>query len=200
VILKPLGNADPNLHRSGFFTFETERWFNHVAAATGGRTGLNEEFTMRKLDLFLSMTAMLIFSAAAFAAAPQDAQSSQQPSAQSKTGHGHGSGEGHGRAMGMDPDAMLEHMSKELSLTDDQKTKIKPILEDQSKQMQELRQNTSASQEDRRAKMKQIHENTMSQLRPILTSDQQKKLDEMMSHHGEPGQRHPHSGDTSNPQ
>jgi protein CpxP len=155
---------------------------------------------MKKLNLFLSIAAMLIFGAAAFAAAPQDAQSGQQPSAQSGTGHGHGAGEGRGRGMGMDPDAMLEHMSKELNLTDDQKTKIKPILEDQSKQMQDLHQNTSASQEDRRAKMKQIHENTMTQLRSILNSDQQKKLDEMMSQRGEHGQGHPHSGDKSNPQ
>ena len=156
---------------------------------------------MKKLSLFLSLTAMLIFGlgAAAFAA-PQDAQSGQQPSAQSGTGHGHGAGEGHGRAMGMNPDAMLEHMSTELNLTDDQKTKIKPILEAQSKQMQDLRQNASGSQEDRRAKMKQIHESTMTQLRPILTSDQQKKLQEMMSQHGEHGEAHPHSGGTSTPQ
>jgi periplasmic protein CpxP/Spy len=158
---------------------------------------------MKKLNLFLSITAMLIFSALAFAAAPQDAQSSQQPSTQSQKGYGHGAGEGRGRGMGMNPDAMLEHMSKELNLTDDQKTKIKPILEDQSKQMQDLRQNTSGSEQDRRAKMKQIHENTMSQLRPILNSDQQKKLDEMMTQrggHDEHGQGHPHSGDKSNPQ
>ena len=155
---------------------------------------------MKKLNLFLSITAMLIFGAAAFAAAPQDAQSSQQPSAQSGKGHAHGAGEGHGRGMGMNPDAMLEHMSTELNLTDDQKTKIKPILEEQSKQMQDLRQNTSTSEQDRRAKMKQIHENTMSQVRAILTSDQQKKLDEMMSQHGERGEGHQHSKGTSNPQ
>lgn len=154
---------------------------------------------MKKVNLILSIAAMFIFSAAAIAAVPQDAQSSQQPSAQSKTGH-HGADEGHGRGMGMNPDGMLEHMSKELNLTDDQKTKIKPILEDQSKQMQDVRQNTSASEQDRRAKMKQIHENTMSQLRPILTSDQQKKLDEMMSHRGERGQGHSRSGDASKPQ
>ena len=152
---------------------------------------------MKKFNLFLSLIAMLIFGALAFAAAPQDAQSGQQPSTQSGTGHGHGAGEGRGRGMGMDPEAMLEHMSKELNLTDDQKTKIKPILEDQSKQMQDLRQNTSTSPEDRHAKMKQIHENTMSQVRSILTSDQQKKLDEMMSHQGERGQGHAHSGDAS---
>ena len=153
---------------------------------------------MKKLNLILSMAAMLIFSAAAFAGAPQDAQSTQQPSAQSGTGHG--AGEGHGRGMNMSPDAMLDHMSTELNLTDDQKAKIKPILEEQSKQMQDLRQGTSTSDQDRRAKMKQIHENTMSQIRPILNADQQKKLEEMMSRRGERGERHQHSGDTSNPQ
>ena len=155
---------------------------------------------MKKLNLILSMTAMLIFSAAAFAGAPQDAQSSQQPSTQSGTGQGHGAGEGHGRGMGMNADAMLERMSKELNLTDDQKTKIKPILEEQTKQMQDARQSTSTSDQDRRAKMKQIHENTMNQIRPVLNSDQQKKLEEMMSRHGERGEGHQHSGDTSNPQ
>ena len=155
---------------------------------------------MKKLNLILSMAAMLIFGAAAFAGAPQDAQSGQQPSAQSGTGQGHGAGEGHGRGMGMNADAMLERMSKELNLTDDQKTKIKPILEEQTKQMQDARQSTSTSDQDRRAKMKQIHENTMSQIRPILNSDQQKKLEEMMSRRSERGEGHQHSGDTSNPQ
>lgn len=155
---------------------------------------------MKKLNLILSMAAMLIFSAAAFAGTPQDAQSSQQPSAQSGTGHGHGAGEGHGRGMMMNSDEMLDHMSKELNLTDDQKTKIKPILEEQMKQMQDARESTSGSQQDRRAKMKQIHENTMSQIRPILNSDQQKKLEEMMSRRGGRGEGHQHSGDTSNPQ
>jgi len=155
---------------------------------------------MKKLNLILSITAMLIFSAMAFAGAPQDAQSSQQPSTQSGTGQGHEAGEGQGRAMAMNPDAMLEHLSTELNLTDDQKTKIKPILEEQSKQMQDLRQNTSAPEQDRRAKMKQIHENTMSQVRAILTSDQQKKLDEMMSQKGEHGQGQPQSKGASKPQ
>ncbi len=155
---------------------------------------------MKKLNLILSLAAMLIFTAAAFAAAPQDAQTNQQPNAQSGTGHGHGAGEGRGHGMMMSSDAMLEHMSKELNLTDDQKTKIKPILDEQMKQMQDARQSTSTSDQDRRAKMKQIHENTMSQIRPILTSDQQKKLEEMMSHRGERGEGHQHSGDTSNPQ
>lgn len=152
---------------------------------------------MNKVQLTLAAAAMLIFGSAAFARAPQDAQSSQQP--QTHSGKGHGQGEGHGQGM-MSPDAMLDHMSTELNLTDDQKTKIKPILEEQSKQMQQLRQDTSSSSEDRHAKMKQIHENTMSQVRPILNADQQKKLEEMMSRRSERGDKgHGEAGQDANP-
>ena len=144
---------------------------------------------MKKLNLILSITAMLIFGATAFAAAPQDAQSSQQPSAQSKTGHGHGAGEGQGRGMGMNPDAMLEHMSKELNLTDDQKTKIKPILEDMQKKMGDLRKDTSLAQEDRRAKMKEIRDGVSAKFKEILTAEQFAKWEKMG-----PGNRRPGAG------
>jgi protein CpxP len=124
---------------------------------------------------------MLIFSVGAFAGVAQDAQ---QPREHSGAGQGHGSGEGQGM---MTPEAMLEHLTKELNLTDDQQAKIKPILEEHLKQMDQARQDTSLPQEDRRAKMKQIHEDMISQARPILNPDQQKKLDEMVSHHGRNG-------------
>ena len=97
--------------------------------------------------------------------------------------------EHHQHGQGMTADAQLDHMSQTLNLTDDQKTKIKPILEDSMKQMQQLRQDTSVSQEDRRTKMQQIHESTMSQIKPILTDDQQKKLESM---HGQEGHGHGH--------
>ena len=108
----------------------------------------------------------------------QSAQDNQSPQA----GH-------HQRGEGMSADAQLEHMSQALNLTDDQKTKIKPILEDAGKQMQQVRQDTSLSQEDRRSKMQQIHESTMSQIKPILNADQQKKL-ESMHGRGERGHGH----------
>ena len=149
---------------------------------------------MKKVYLVLAATTMFAIGGAAFARGPQDAQNSQPPS-QSGQGHGQGRGEGHGQGM-MSPDAMLEHMSQELSLTDDQKAKLKPILEDQAKQMQELRKDTSSSDQDRHAKMKQIHESTMSQVRPILNADQQKKLEEMMSRRSEHGKRE-HDGNHS---
>ena len=75
----------------------------------------------------------------------------------------------------------LQHMTQALNLTDDQQAKIKPILENETTEMQSLRSDTSLSQENRMAKMKQIHENTKSQINPILTPDQQKQYAEMMS-------------------
>lgn len=88
-------------------------------------------------------------------------------------------------------DQRLQRMAQALNLTGDQQEKIKPILENESTQMQSLRADTSLSQEDRMAKMKQIRENTASQINPILNADQQKQYAEMMSHmgrgHGGPG-------------
>jgi Spy/CpxP family protein refolding chaperone len=77
------------------------------------------------------------------------------------------------------PEAQLNRMSQQLNLTDDQKTQIKPILEDQAKQMDALRQDTSMSPQDRHGQMRQIRANTMQKIRPILTADQQKKLDDL---------------------
>jgi Spy/CpxP family protein refolding chaperone len=81
-------------------------------------------------------------------------------------------------------DQRLQRMTQALDLSEDQQQKIKPILENESTQMQSLRADTSMSQEDRMAKMKQIRENTTSQINPILNADQQKKYAEMASHMG----------------
>jgi Spy/CpxP family protein refolding chaperone len=133
---------------------------------------------MKKLQ-GLAIAAALCMSIFAFGQDTQSGQAGQK-----------GWGQGHGRGEGMSPDAQLQHMSEALNLTDDQKTRIKPILEDSSKQVQQLRGDTSLSQQDRRAKMQQIHESTMSQIKPILTSDQQKKLESMHERGGRGGHDH----------
>jgi Spy/CpxP family protein refolding chaperone len=99
-----------------------------------------------------------------------------------------------GRGQGMNADAQLEHMSQALNLTDDQKTRIKPILQDGFKQLQQIRQDSSLSEQDRRAKFQEVHQKMMSDIRPILNADQQKKLDEMRERGG-PGGRRAHDHD-----
>ena len=78
------------------------------------------------------------------------------------------------------PQQHLDHLASVLNLTEDQKAKIKPILEDESTQMQNLRKDTSLSPEDRHTKMRDIHQNTATQIRALLTPEQQAKLDSTM--------------------
>jgi Spy/CpxP family protein refolding chaperone len=153
---------------------------------------------MKKIYFAIAMAAMLLFSMGAFARVSQSAQSAQEHSG---AGQGQGAGEGRGQGM-MTPEAMLDHMTKELNLTDDQQAKLKPIIDEHFKQANEVRQDTSLSREDRHAKMKQLHEDMISQARPILNPDQQKKLDEMVSRHGNSDKDHPNkeSGSDSHPQ
>ena len=75
-------------------------------------------------------------------------------------------------------------MTKQLNLSDAQQQQIKPILENEAKQMQALREDSSLAQQDRMAKMTQIRQDSASQIKPILNADQQKQYEEMMSRQG----------------
>jgi protein CpxP len=64
----------------------------------------------------------------------------------------------------------LEHMTKTLDLTPEQQAKIRSILEQAKPQFEAARQES-------RQKMKALRDNVRSQIRPLLTSAQQAKLD-----------------------
>jgi Spy/CpxP family protein refolding chaperone len=134
------------------------------------------------------------------------AQNEAPPAQNPNQGMGMGGRHGHmgqGGPMMEDPQAHLDHLSRMLNLTDDQKTKILPILQDASKQSQELRQDTSLSPQDRRTKMRSIHDNTMSQIRSVLTPGQQAKLDQMKQNRGSGrgmGYGHRHGPPPASPQ
>ncbi|MGB8768246.1 MAG: hypothetical protein WCC92_01420 [Candidatus Korobacteraceae bacterium] len=95
---------------------------------------------------------------------------------------------GHGQPM--TADQRLQHMTKQLNLSDAQQQQIKPILENEEKQMQALHQDSSLSQQESRSKMMQIRQSSSEQIKPILNADQQQKYEQMMSrqgHHGHGG-------------
>ena len=100
--------------------------------------------------------------------------------AQAQPGQGGGpqGGERRGR-MGMSPEEQLERLSKALNLTDDQEGQIKPILAERHERMGKLRADESLAQEDRRAKMREIFEESNKKIRDILNEDQKKKFGEM---------------------
>ena len=114
------------------------------------------------------------------------AQSDQQQPSQEQGEH-HGKGHGHGGPPSADQE--LAHMTKTLNLTSDQQAKIKPMLDDSFKQMQSVHSDTSLSEQDRSSKMQEIHKSLSSEVREVLTPDQQTKFDSMMKDHG-----HHHGG------
>ena len=128
--------------------------------------------------------------------------------AQMGQGEGQGQGGGQwGRGQGQPPTAeqRLQRMTQQLNLSEAQQQQIKPILENESKQMQSLREDTSLAQQDRMTKMMAIRQESSSQIKPILNADQQKQYDEMMSRRGRgpggPGQMQPQGqGQTPPPQ
>ena len=92
-----------------------------------------------------------------------------------------------GRRTRVSPEQQFKNLSEQLKLTEDQKPKVKAVLEDQAKQRQELR---NVAPEDRRAKMQALREETTKKFKEILTEDQFKKYEEIQKaqqQRGRPG-------------
>jgi len=73
----------------------------------------------------------------------------------------------------MTPEQRLERMSTQLELKDDQKPKVKAVLDDTAKKMQDL------APEDRREKGRAIREEETTKLKEILTPEQMDKYTKM---------------------
>jgi Spy/CpxP family protein refolding chaperone len=70
-------------------------------------------------------------------------------------------------------------MTAHLGLTPEQRYKILPILDQQSKEMKAVRADESLTRAQLRAKMLDMHKKYDAQIRPLLTPEQQKKSDEL---------------------
>jgi Spy/CpxP family protein refolding chaperone len=88
---------------------------------------------------------------------------------QAQAGPG-GGGHWHGHGFG------LQRITEKLDLTSDQETKVQPIIESAKPQIDAIHQ-------EARQKMKTVMDSTLSQIRPLLTPDQQKKLDDIQKAH-----------------
>ncbi|MGH9503688.1 MAG: Spy/CpxP family protein refolding chaperone [Terriglobales bacterium] len=119
-----------------------------------------------------------LLSFGAGSALAQDQQGAAPPPASDQQ-----SGQEMGRHMGRHQmpsvDDQVKHLTKKLNLSDDQQAKLKPILEDQRKQMDDLRNDSSLSREDRFSKMREIRQNSDTQIKSVLNDDQQKNFDKM---------------------
>jgi Spy/CpxP family protein refolding chaperone len=79
-------------------------------------------------------------------------------------GGGHGGWHGQGLAMG--------HLTKALNLTAEQQSKVQPLVD-------QARPQIVAIHKDAMEKTHAIMDKTMSQIRPILTPDQQQRFDDL---------------------
>ena len=129
---------------------------------------------MSKQRLLVFIAAGAISIAATFAAA-QDSPANEPQSPPAMQGNG---GWHHGPP---DPAQRTQELTKRLKLTSDQQTKVMDILQSEKSQMESLRQDTSTPQQDRRAKMMDIHKTGDTQIRALLDPTQQKKWDEMQA-------------------
>jgi len=76
----------------------------------------------------------------------------------------------HGHAFG------LRGLTKQLDLTSDQQTKVQPILDAAKPQL-------TAIHQEAMQKAKGVIDSSLSQIRPLLTADQQTKLDAIQKAH-----------------
>ena len=87
-----------------------------------------------------------------------------QPEGGAAGPHGGWHGRGHGQGFA------LEHLTKSLNLTPDQQSKVQPLID-------HARPQIIAIHKDAMEKTHAIIDKTMTQIRPILTPEQQKKFD-----------------------
>ena len=93
-------------------------------------------------------------------------------------GGGYGGGQGGGGRRGpMSPEDQLKRMTKDFDLTTDQQAKIKPILVDAQKKMEDVRNDSSGDRQTMRQKMMQIRQDTNDQVRALLDDKQKEKFD-----------------------
>jgi len=123
---------------------------------------------MRLIYTILMATALMI-PAAAIA---QTSATQQDSGAQQRNGQ-----------QGQYRNAMQKHMqrrlamlTKALDLTTDQQGRLKQIILSEMKQIRDLHQDQSLSQQDQQARLKEIKKQTASQLKALLTPEQQQKL------------------------
>ena len=140
----------------------------------------------RKLCTF-ALTGLLTLGMAAGAAIAQD----YSPPPQQGSGM-----QGHHR---MDPDQQLKRMTRQLDLSSDQQSQIKPILESRQQQMQDLWQDQSLSSQDRHQKMTSIQQDSSDKIEAVLNDTQKQKYEAMQAKMKERRMQHQQGGDNQQP-
>ena len=85
----------------------------------------------------------------------------------------------------------LQQLDKALTLTAEQKAKIKLLLDDQAKQMKALRPEPGADRKEAAAKARKLNDDTNAKIKEALTPEQQTKFTEMLTKQRQPNRPAP---------
>lgn len=72
-----------------------------------------------------------------------------------------------------------EILTKKLDLTTDQQTKVADMNQATAKEVDAIKNNANLSKEEKKSAIKQLRETKRNELKAILTTEQQQKLDKM---------------------
>ena len=89
----------------------------------------------------------------------------------------------HGARMAGNRGDFAEKMQKELSLSGEQTEKVKAINREFAQKFRTLRNDSTGSKEDNRAKMKQLRDEYQKKLKTVLSDEQFKKWEKLKSEH-----------------
>lgn len=141
-----------------------------------------------KLNKTLMMTAVMAGNlwASGLALQAQDTPTNNPPTMTAPSG-------------GMRPRPNFDALANALNLTEDQKPKVKPIIEDMQQQLKDLRGDTTLTSTEKRSKMKDIRTATTAKLKDILTPEQLAKWSAMGPGNRRPPMATPPSADGATP-
>ena len=154
------------------------------------------------LRTILFSSALCLALTPSFVLLAQDSATSPTASSQNQGGQAMQ----HGMRGPMSPDQELSNLTKNLSLTSEQQTQLKPILQDRHDQLMQMHQDASISRQDKMAKMKSLDDESNSKLEAILKPEQKAKYEKMVADrkarmqerramHGGAGEQSPSGGD-----
>jgi protein CpxP len=152
--------------------------------------------TQRKIFHFISAGATVLGVALCLPAAMLAQTTAPSPDSQGVTAPQTDSQGGTQGSMSMhrhhraSPERQLKRMTKKLNLTADQQQQILPILQDQQKQMESMRADTSLSPDQRRQQARTLMQGTHQKIEAILTDTQKQQFEQEMQQRREHMRNH----------
>jgi periplasmic protein CpxP/Spy len=134
---------------------------------------------MRKHDIPLATLAPLALAMALAVSAAAQTSTSNPPPPASSQGQSGQSQSGSTANTNQNRSGSQQDSDNPLNLTDDQKAKLRPIIADETQQMDAARNDASLTPDQKAEKINQIRQTASPKIRAVLTPEQLQKLAEM---------------------